>query len=84
MVQFWHCLPGVSSPYKLGVKGLVPHEIALTADTILRLRESQAIHISDKLVINLGVPTTPLRLNNVLEWLRELRKVPYLKLDLLW
>ena len=63
------------------VKGTVLHKTALASDTRCQFGVPRSTLPSDQLARNSGVPMSPFRFNNSLQWFTELRKVLYSQLQ---
>ena len=63
------------------VKGTVLHKTTLASDTSCQFGALSFALPSDQLAINSGIPMSPFRFNNLLQWFTELRKLLYSQLQ---
>ena len=63
------------------VKGTVLHKTTLASDTSCQFGALSFALPSDQLAINSGIPMSPFRFNNSLQWFTELRKLLYSQLQ---
>lgn len=78
--DFWHQLPGLGQTSQ--VKSTILHKTALTSDTSCKLKATQTTLNSNELATNVWSYHDSLRFNNLIEQLREPKKVLCLQLGL--